>query len=187
MIGRLPSTLTVDGEEYTIRTDFRDILTIMVAFNDPELTDGEKYVVMLAVLFEDSETILDGCSRSDAIQKALWFLDCGQTSEDKKPPLKVMDWEQDEPILFPAINKVAGTEVRTTEYMHWWTFMGYFMEIEDGTFSAVLGIRQKKARGKRLEKWDQEFYRENSAMCDLKNRYTAEEQEERDYWDKRLG
>lgn len=187
MIGRLPSSLAVDGEEYAIRTDFRDILTIMAAFNDPELTDGEKFVVMIVVLFEDSDIILGGCNSSEAIQNALWFLDCGQTVEDKKPPAKVMDWEQDEPILFPAINKVAGKEVRATEYMHWWTFMGYFMEIEDGTFSTVLGIRQRRAKGRKLEKWELEFYRDNKAMCDLKSQYTVEEQEERDYWDKRLG
>ena len=35
------------------------------------------------------------------------------------------------------------------------------MEIEEGTFSTVLGIRQKKAKGKRLEKWEEEFYRNN--------------------------
>lgn len=64
--------------------------------------------------------------------------------------------------------------------------MGYFMEIEEGTFSMVLGIRQKRAKGKKLEKWEQEFYLNNRALCDLKTKYTAEEQAEIDYWKKRL-
>ena len=51
----------------------------------------------------------------------------------------------------------------------------------------VLGIRQKRAKGKKLEKWEQEFYRNNKALCDLKKKYTAEEQEEIDYWNKLLG
>ena len=123
----------------------------------------------------------------EAIERAIWFLDCGQTNEDKKPPRKVMDWEQDESILFPSINKVAGKEVRAVEHMHWWTFMGYFMEIDDGTFSTVVGIRQKKVKGKKLEKWEQEFYRNNRKLCDLRKRYTEEEQAEIDYWNKLLG
>ena len=186
MIGRLPTTLEVAGKKMEIRTDFRDVLVIMQAFNDPDLLPEEKYEVMLKILFMDPEEI-PGSAYTEAVRQALWFLDCGQEADDKKPPRKVMDWEQDEHILFPAINKVAGREVRAVEYMHWWSFMGYFMEIEDGTFSMILGIRQKRARGKKLEKWEQEFYQANKAMCDIKTKYTAEEQEEIDYWNKLLG
>lgn len=184
MIGRLPRTLEVEGTDYEIRTDFRDVLTIMEAFGDPELADEEKYIVMLTILYQDTipaETV------PEAIDRAIWFLDCGQEDDSQKPSCKVMDWEQDEAILFPAINKVAGQEVRAVEYMHWWTFMGYFMEIDEGTFSTILGIRQKRAKGRRLEKWEQEFYRENRELCDLKKRYTAEEQTEIDKWNELLG
>lgn len=185
MIGHLPTTLEVCGVERKIRTDFRDVLTIMEAFNDPELDGQEKYIVMLTILYEDGD--ISGDDVLEAIERAIWFLDCGQVEEDKKPPRKVMDWEQDEAILFPAINKVAGREVRAVEYMHWWTFMGYFMEIEDGTFSMVLGIRQKRGKGKKLEKWEQEFYRNNRKLCDLKTKYTADEQAEIDEWNRLLG
>ena len=186
MIGRLPVTLEVAGEEREIRTDYRDILTIMEAYNDPELTDREKIWVMLNIVYVDWG-LIPVEAYQEAAERAVWFLDCGQEDDNKKPPRKLMDWEQDEPILFPAINKVAGREVRAVEYMHWWTFMGYFMEIEDGTFSMVLGIRQKRAKGKKLEKWEQEFYQANKAMCDIKTKYTAEEQAEIEYWNKLLG
>ena len=185
MIGRLPSALEVGGKLYKIRTDFRDILTIMLAFADPELDEREKYAVMLTILYEDRD--IPDKDVSEAIERAIWFLDCGQSNEDKKPPRKVVDWEQDESILFPSINKVAGKEVRAVEHMHWWTFMGYFMEIEEGTFSTVLGIRQKRSKGKKLEIWGQDFYRNNRELCDLKTRYTAEEQAEIDEWNKLLG
>lgn len=186
MIGWLPTTLEVAGEERKIRTDFRDMLVVMQAFADPELQPAEKYDVMLMILYEDLDSIPMEATE-EAIKQGLWFLDCGQQKDDKRPPVKVMDWEQDESLVFPAVNKVAGREVRAVEYMHWWTFMGYFMEIDDGTFSMVLGIRQKRAKGKKLEKWEQEFYRNNKALCDLKKKYTAEEQEEIDYWNKLLG
>lgn len=186
MIGRLPMSLEVGGKEWSIRTDFRDILVIMEACADPDLNDREKTEVMLAILYEDFKSI-PGELYQEAAERAAWFVDCGNEHTEEKRPKKLMDWEQDEKILFPAINKVAGREVRTAEYVHWWTFMGYFMEIEEGTFSTVLMIRQKKASGKPLSKWEQDFYRKNKSLCDLRTRYTKEEQSEIDYWNQLLG
>lgn len=186
MIGRLPVSLSVGGQEWLIRTDFRDVLTIIQALNDPDLTDQEKSLVMLKILYQDFGQI-PRAYLQEAMEQAVWFIDCGQVEDEKKPARKVMDWEQDEALVFPAINSVAHQEVRALSYLHWWTFVGYFMEIKEGTFSVVLGIRQKKAKGKNLEKWEQEFYQQNKHLCDLKKRYSAEEQAEIDYWNKLLG
>ena len=187
MIGGLPESLTLGSCEYGIATDYRDIMVIMEAYNDPELTNEERVIVMLRYLYDDFGSIPIEL-RQEAANQAVWFLDCGQMEDDKKPTKKLIDWEQDQPILFPAINKVAGRETRSAKYMHWWTFMGYFMEIGgDGLFSQILAIRQKKAKGKKLEKWEQEFYRNNKALCDIRTRYSQEEQDEIDYWNKMLG
>lgn len=186
MIGRLPDTLEVGGREWVIRTDYRDILVIMEAYNDPELTDQERVWVMLNILYIDFEN-MPAESYQEAAEKAVWFLDCGQVEDDKKATKKLMDWEQDEPILFPAINSVAGCEVRAVENLHWWTFMGYFMEIREGVFSTVLNIRQKRSKGKPLDKGEKDFYRNNKALCEIKTKYTSEEQEEREYWKQLLG
>jgi hypothetical protein len=86
-----------------------------------------------------------------------------------------MDWTQDAPLIFPAVNRVAGFEVRSVDYMHWWTFMGLFMEIHDSVYSTVLSLRGKKARGKKLEKDEREFWQHNRGICELKPRYTQEE------------
>lgn len=37
MIGALPTTLEVNGKAYPIDADFRNVLEIFVAFNDPDL------------------------------------------------------------------------------------------------------------------------------------------------------
>ena len=51
-LGQLPVTLKVGKKEWKIRTDYRDILVIMQAFNDPELTVEEAHVVMCKILYE---------------------------------------------------------------------------------------------------------------------------------------
>lgn len=187
MIGQLPTSLLVGETSYPIETDFRNILTILSACNDPELSAAEQLEVMMKRMYREHFYDILPEHMEEAILQAKWFVDCGREDDDKKPPLKVLDWEQDEAIIFPAVNKAAGTETRSLPYLHWWTFMGYFMEIEEGTFSTVLGIRQKKAKHKKLEKWEQEFYRNNRKLCDLKKRYTEEERAEIDYWNKLLG
>ena len=47
------------------------------------------------------------------------------------------------------------------QYLHWWTFLGAYMEIGESLFSQILSVRMKKAKGKKLEDWEREFYKEN--------------------------
>ena len=189
MIGELPRTVCVNGVEYDVRTDFRDILKIVTAFSDPELEDNEKVYVCLFIFYEDFNRL----PRRDyeaALKEAIRFIDHGDPDSDEESPQKmphVMDWEQDEAIMFPAINKVAGFEVRSAEYVHWWTFMGYYMEISEGIFSNVLSLRLKKAKGKKLEKWEREFWSSNKGICTLKEKLSEEEKAERDRLNALLG
>ena len=176
--------MTVDGKQYEIRTDYRDILTILSAFEDVELSDAERLYICLYILYKDFDEIPQN-DYEEAYREAEQFIDCGMTRSDNKA--RTMDWEQDEALLFPAVNKVAGFEVRSVDYLHWWTFMGYFMEITDGVFSHVLSLRQKKAKNKKLEKWEQEFWNANRDMCVLKKRRTSEEQAEIDRINAMLG
>lgn len=187
MLGRLPTTLNINGIERAIRTDFRVALLIFQAYSDPELCDREKTWVMLDCLYEDIENI-PAEDIQEAINKAVWFLDGGTLHEDTKykSTKKVIDWEQDEQIIFSAVNKVAGKEIRTVDYLHWWTFLGYFNEIGECLLSTVINIRQKKNKGKKLEKYEQEFYRENKSLIDIKTRLSAEEQAEKEYLEKLL-
>ena len=175
---KLPTSLRIGGVDYPIRTDFRDILTILRAFNDPDLPDWAKTQVMLQILYPDHEKI-PGSDIKEACEQAVLFIDAGREpeKEDRKKPI-LMDWDQDADIIIPAINRVAGTgDVRAMPYLHWWTFLGYYMEIGESLFSNIVQIRQKKAKRKKLEKWEQEFYRENKKLIDIKAKLSEEEEE----------
>lgn len=178
MIGSLPKTLTVNGREWAIATDYREILKVMVIFNDPELEAREKLFLCLYYIYDDFEK-LNPDEYEEAYKQAVWFIDCGSEPKEGKNP-RLMDWEQDEHIIFPAVNRVAGFEVRDRDYLHWWTFMGYFTEIHEGIFSQVLSLRQKKAKKKKLEKWEREFWSANKDLCVLKEKLTEEEKAAKD-------
>lgn len=166
MLGALPQTLNVGGIDYKIRTDYRDILIIISAFSDKDLTDQEKVYICLKRIFYDFDKI-PGDYFEEAYKAASDFMECNAIHEDKPSP-RVVNWGKDEQLIFPAINKAAGIEVRSVEYMHWWTFMGYFQSIDsESTWGYVLMLRQKKAKGKKFEKYEREFYNANRALCEI--------------------
>ena len=169
-----PKSLNVGGVDYEIRTDYRAVLDLLTALNDPDLTDEDKQMtaymqsqVILQIMFPDCDNI-PAEHIQEALEKVSEFIDMGISGDRKKP--KTMDWEQDAAILIPAINKVLNTEIRAVQYMHWWTFLGAYMEIGESLFSNVIHIRQKKAKGKKMEKWEQDFYKENQSLIDFKQK-----------------
>ena len=179
-----PTSLNVGGVDYEIRTDYRAVLDLLTALNDPELTDEDEQMtaymqsrVILEIMFPDCDNIPTEHIQ-EALDKVSEFIDMGISDDHKKP--KTMDWEQDAPILIPAINKVLNREIRAVEYMHWWTFLGAYMEIGESLFSNVIHIRQKKAKGKKLEKWELDFYKENQSLIDFKQKdQRSDEEKER--------
>lgn len=183
---KLPVSLEANGQEYAIRTDYRVILDILSAMNDPDILEPgmtqeeqnqEKIMTMLQILYEDFDSIPPKDWR-EAAEKASEFIDCG-IQNDGKPKPRTMDWEQDASIIVPAVNKVYRDDVRSIKYMHWWTFFGLYMEIGESTFSTVVNIREKKRKGKKLEKWEQEYYKNNKSIIDLKAKSTERSEEEK--------
>ena len=165
MIGRLPVSLRVDGVEYPINSDYRAALDIFEAFGDSSLSAFNKSLVMLEILYDFNVP-----PNTEAAQKqALWFLDVGVTDNAGKDKPKTMDYAQDEQPLFSAVNAVAGHDIRGDEYMHWWTFCGLCLAVPpDAPISHIVGLREKLARGERLDKWEKKFYSENRKLIDLK-------------------
>ena len=189
MIGYLPKQLNVNGTDRAIRSDFRTALLIFQAYSDVELLEDEKPMVMLECLYEDFSSI-EEADLQDAAVKAVWFLDGGailDRDSKQQQAKKVMDWEQDEQIIFSTLNKIAGYETRSVEYLHWWTFLGFFNEIGEGLFSTITSIRTKKNKNKKLEKHEQEFYKENKTLIDIKVKFTAEQQSQIDQLNDLLG
>lgn len=171
----LPTSQTLGGIEYEIRSDFRAVLDICAALNDPELTNDEKAIVALTIFYPDVETIPDEYLE-DALKACFEFISCGEENDGKRKP-KLMDWEQDFKHIVPAVNRVLGQEIRATDYLHWWTFIGAYNEIGDCLFAQIVGIRNKKAHGKRLDKFEQEWYRNNRGLIDFKQKYTESEKD----------
>lgn len=166
MIGLLPTSLEVGGRKHKIRTDYRVILELFQAFNDETLTDSDKVFICLNGLYVNPDDIPSECLE-EALQKANWFLDGGDIPKSKATPDRTFDWKHDEYMIFSAVNKTAGCEVRALKYLHWWSFLGYFSESGESLLSTVLSIRIKKMKGKQLDKSEREFYNEHKNLINI--------------------
>ena len=164
----LPITVDINGGIYTIRNngDYRMVLDCFNALNDVELSETERIVSSLYIFYSDFDgvediLVLDEESLVNLVDKMFDFMNCGGQQSGSKTDFKAIDWDNDEQLICSAVNNVANTEIRSVEYCHWWTFMGYFCAIGESTLSTVVGIRNKIAKGKKLEKYEMEFRRDN--------------------------
>lgn len=172
----LPSFATVNGREYKIATDYRDILEIIGCITNEESTDFERLYIAMGLFYDDFDSLPES-DYQEAYEQMCRFISC-EEDDTGRPCVKLIDWEQDERMIASEINKVAGCEVRAVPYLHWWTFIGYFNSIGEGQLSTVVSIRNKLKRGKKLEKWERDYYNENRRTVDLRRKYTAEEKAE---------
>lgn len=173
MIYDLPKQLVVDGEPLDIRSDFRAALDIITALSDPNLSDREKEEVFLKILYVEPYKILN---RIEALERGMWFLSGGEDdSPDSKSKPQLMDWEQDFRLIVSPVNRVLGYECRQRKYLHWWTFLGAYMEIGECTFSTVCRIRAKQVKHQKLEKYEKDYLRDNYDIIHLKKRLSDDD------------
>lgn len=164
----LPMTVVIDSHEFHIRNkgDFRMVLDCFSALNDAEMSEDARVLASLLIFYEELNTIEDiygyQSIAGKLVSEMYRFFNCGQeesvgTSVNKP----VIDWDKDSNLICAAINNVANQEIRAMPYLHWWTFIGYYMSVGESALATVVGIRQKIIKGKKLEKWEKEFKREH--------------------------
>lgn len=180
MMWDLPVAVLIDGKKYDIRNkcDYRVVLDCICALNDTQLDMRNRLECALYIFYED----LTDCKDYEAAVKEMYkIIGYGESDEPNdtqtgSPP--IMSWEYDFKILAPPISRVLGYDIRTPEkYTHWWTVVGAYYEIGDCVFAQIVNIRNKRFKGKKLEKWEEEFYLENRKKVDLPLSLSDEEQE----------
>lgn len=170
-IKRLVKSVNIDGVDCAIFTDFRDILEIFQIMNDPDLLDGEKFVLSLDYFYKTDDYKIN---EELAFKTMCEFLTMGNNEPDTRPNQKPLyDWEQDFNIIVAPINKIIGEDIRGVEYVHWWTFLSAFMEVGECTFSTYVSIRSKINKGIKLDKEEEKIFKENRNSITLKKKYDA--------------
>ena len=180
-VWKLPQSAVIGGVVYKINTDYRDILEIIKYLTDERKPEYSRWMVALSLFYEGDIPVE---YQEEAARYLSDFISYGAADEKQGP--KLMDWDQDAAIIVADINKVAGKEIRSENYLHWWTFLSYFNGIGEGQLSTVVGIRSKKAKGKKLDKWEQEYYRDHKDKIDFQDKDAPDKAEIKEYFNKWL-
>jgi len=187
----LQTSVKIGQASFGIRNkgDFRMVLDCFKALNDTELTENERIMACLIIFYEDFDSIDDILEHEAIIsqleQEMAVFFDGGEKDlKSNTHNYKVMDWDKDSNLICSAVNNIAGKEIRALDYLHWWTFLGYYTAIKECLLSEVITIRYKKASGEKLEKHERKFMQENPQYFNLDMRST--EQKEADEYIRKL-
>lgn len=162
----IPTSITIQDKSFSIRNkgDYRVVLDCFSALNDTELSEQERMIACLIIFYEDLNSVDDINNLPDveeAVKKMYDFFNCGEEDIGAKANHRLIDWDKDSQMICAAINKVSNKEIRLEPYIHWWTFMGYYTAVGDSLLAQVVGIRHKIVTNKKLEKYEQQFKRDN--------------------------
>ena len=175
----LPSEVDVAGRSYEVRTDYRVILEILVMLDDPDLSDGDKTEALLRMFYVNQSP--DPMAAVEAFRR---FVD--PRCEDKNLTsrnARLISWQQDFDLMVAPINHILGCEVRALDHLHWHTFLSAYLEIPpDSVFARVLRIREKLRQGKKLEKYEKQWYNRNRDLVHLKPKFSTKEEELIEAW-----
>lgn len=178
-----PDTITIEGVEYQVDTDFR----VWVRFQGILLSDGtddEKAVKVCDLMAK-----IGLPQTKEALDAMIQFYS-GASNENKTGSggnVQAYDFEKDSEYIFSAFLDSYGIDL-TTEKLHWWRFKALFKSLpEDCQMCKIMMYRTIDL--KKVPKEQRKFYREMKQRYSLKsgnNTGYRTEQEMKDYVKKRF-
>lgn len=67
----LPTSVTIDDQDFPVRYDFRVIMDIFEAINDPDMDNQERVIAVLTMFYPDYKNLPD---YEEAVKKLFWFI-----------------------------------------------------------------------------------------------------------------
>lgn len=166
LIDELPKTITVNGVEYPIETDFRTILRYNEQLEHTKENDVQGIIRCIKLLFtkEIPEDILG------AIREINWFIKCGKEETKKNRPSNKLlginsnqpfDFRIDGEMIYSAFrrNDVYGIDLLEIPYLHWWKFIAMLDDLPGDTrLHRIIDYRTIDTTNKHLSKEERDVY-----------------------------
>lgn len=128
---------------YKLNTDFRIGIMMALATADKSLSNREKSIVAVNLLFAEECPPISECM--ECIE---WFLNAWQHDHHKKGNGKsAMDFNADQGRIYSAFLSQYNIDLNR-EDMHFWRFMYLLTNLEECSFTRVVDIRAKELNGK---------------------------------------
>lgn len=136
-----PESVTADGTEYPIITDFREWFRFSDMIHDSSLSSDEKLLLMCDYLARPPEQITESIVRAifDFYTARALEPETHQHYDDadeaQKPAQRpVFDWKYDAKYLLADFRRYYSIDLLKAE-MHWWEFRSLFAALPDSSLS----------------------------------------------------
>lgn len=173
---KFPTKIKVNNKILNINSDFRNCIKIIEAFEDDELFDEEKYLILIKRLYIDE---VENEDLEEAIRKGIKFLDLGEENESSEENVKrLYSFSKDDSYIYTGIRQSHNIDLNSIEYLHWWNFVYLFLDIgQDCMFNQLVYYRKRKSEGK-LTKDEKKIYISMRKILDLDYEEDNEEDDE---------
>ena len=171
----LPIKIKLGDNLYDINYDYRTIINILLAFEDNQLTNYEKIIIMIKNIYKND---IPNELYEEAVKKAIKFIDLGKEYTERSNHIeRIYSFSQDASYIFSGINSTHNIDLEKESDMHWWKFMSFFMDMgSECTFGELIYYRKRNLEGK-LTKEEKEQYNKIKNIVELKNEETYEQEE----------
>lgn len=185
LVDLLPIGLEIDGIEYNINTDFRYWINYTLVLQDDTLTEEEKILTILQLVFIDNipENL------QEAFEKIKWFYNCGEEirASNSKPMRdkkidKIFDYEYDANYIYSAFMTQYHIDLQDIN-LHWWKFQALFKALDDNLlFSKIQKYRAIDLKDIKDSK-EKAFYKKMKKLYELpRDEIEIENIKEIDLW-----
>ena len=178
---KLPTKIRVNENIYDTNYDYKTVIKTLMAFEDDELTQSEKYYILLNNIYKQEIPQRD---EEEAIFKAIKFLNLGVDSEsnsNKESP-RVYSFSKDASYIYSGISQTHKVDLEKESNLHFWKFMSLFMDMTpECMFGELVYYRKRKQEGK-LTKEEKQQYEKIKDLVDLE-RVKVKSEERRKFFE----
>ena len=126
LLDSVPDSVVIDGVRHDVDTDFRVFIQIEKILHDESLSNREKVLKWLQLVFGQIPTNIQA-----AVDRVMWLYRCGADLDEKSSTghkakeTLLYDFEFDAPYIYAAFLAQYGIDL-TEEDLHWWKFIALF-------------------------------------------------------------
>lgn len=122
-----PQYAEIDGKQHKINTDYKVAIACFEAINSDEITDIERPIALIGLLFGEDAEIKD---TETAMRIVKQYLQCGKVDEENENDIQDLDFEYDKDLIKASFMSDYRIDLENVE-MHWWKFCSLISGLKD--------------------------------------------------------
>jgi len=158
LIDLVPTSVTIENQDYKINSDFRTSILFELLMQDNEISEEDKIIYSLELYYPILPKNIN-----EAVDKMLWFYRCGKDITPSKGTGKgkstqIYSFNFDDDYIYSAFLDQYGVDLQDID-LHWWKFKSMFKALkEDNEIVKIMGYRSMDL-SKIKDKEEKNYYR----------------------------